>query len=186
MHKIVALALGAVVAMEPIDQRLTVDVPKEIRNFYYNFTRPGSCVQASIGIAAVDQNVPAASTLLWDTEYGHKEWHGSGPARVAAYARERNIRIYNITGSRTYDWMKWAIATGRGCAIGAGTQHFQTLMGYNPKTETWYVCNNNSPSRIDEYSNAAFHRLHEASGRWIVILDYPPHPARPEYATWWE
>jgi hypothetical protein len=26
---------------------------------------------------------------------------------------------------------------------------------------------------------------HLASGQWVVILDYPPHPERPQYYQWW-
>ena len=73
----------------------------------------------------------------------------------------------------------------RRAAIGAGRAHFQTLVGYDPESETWYVCNNNSPGQIDAYSESAFRRLHLSSGQWVVVLDYPPHPARPEYRKWW-
>lgn len=165
------------------DPRLAADLPKEIRTWFRN--PDGSCVQCSIGMCGVDQNVPAAATLLWDTEYGPRERGGSGPSRVSAYCNRRDIRAFNITGTSTWDWMKWAAQTGRGAAIGAGSAHFQTLMGYDPSSSTWYVCNNNSPSRIDEYDEAAFRRLHLASGQWVVILDYPPHPERPRYACWW-
>jgi hypothetical protein len=79
--------------------------------------------------------------------------------------------------------MKWACATGRGAAIGAGRAHFQTLVAY--ANGRWYVCNNNSPQRIDEYTDAEFRKLHLASGPWVVILDAPPHPVRPKYVAWW-
>jgi hypothetical protein len=136
-------------------------------------------------MCGADQNVPAAATLLWDTPYGKAERGGSYPSRVAEYAQRRGIRIYNVTGSGTFAWMRWAAATGRGAAVGCELAHFQTLMGYDPQTRTWYVCDNNSPERIDAYSDAEFRRLHLASGQWIVILDYPPHPARPQYVRWW-
>lgn len=165
------------------DERLAVDLPAELRQWFRN--PDGSCVQCSIGMCGVDQNVPAAATLLWDTDYGSRERGGSGPSRVAQYCRERGIRAYNITGSSTWDWMRWAAETGRGAAIGAGSAHFQTLMGYDPGSGTWYVCNNNSPSRIDRYDESSFRRLHLASGQWVVILDYPPHPTRPRYVQWW-
>ncbi len=71
---------------------LAVDVPDEIRQWYRN--PDGSCVQCSIGMCGVDQNVPAAATLLWDTVYGDRERGGSGPSRVARYCTERGIRIY--------------------------------------------------------------------------------------------
>jgi hypothetical protein len=81
--------------------------------------------------------------------------------------------------------MHWAVGTGRGAAIGFGTAHFQTLMGHDPVSGTWYVCDNNSPHRIDTYTDAQFRRLHLASGQWVVILDAPPHPLRPQYVPWW-
>lgn len=136
-------------------------------------------------MCGVEMNVPAFSTLLWDSVYGHKERGGSWPGRVAEYAKARGVRIYNVTGSNTWDWMRWACATGRPCAIGAGGLHFQTLSGYDPKTKTWEVCNNNSPQKIDQYSDEAFRRLHLASGQWCVILDYPATSAIPEYRKWW-
>ena len=174
----------SIAAIECPDPRLAVDLPSHVRRWFRN--PDGSCVQCSIGMCGVDQNVPAAATLLWDTQYGPRERGGSGPSRVARYCRQRKIRVYNITGKSTWDWMKWACRTGRGAAIGAGSYHFQTLMGYDPRTGTWYVCNNNSPGQIDEYSESGFRRLHLASGQWVVILDYPPHPARPRYVVWWK
>lgn len=169
-------------SVPPINN-LAVDLPVEIRVWYAN--PDGSCVQCSIGMCGADQNVPAAATLLWDTEYGPAERGGSGPSRVAAYCERRGIRAYNVTGQSTWDWMQWAALTGRGAAIGAGRNHFQSLMGYDSTSRTWYVCNNNSPRQIDSYSDAAFRRLHLASGQWVVILDYSPHPARPAYVRWW-
>lgn len=170
-------------SVECPDRRLAVDLPQDIRTWFRN--PDGSCVQCSIGMCGVDQNVPEAATLLWDTEYGKRERGGSGPSRVSEYCHRRGIRAFNVTGQSTWDWMKWAAMTGRGAAIGAGSAHFQTLMGYDPQTGTWYVCDNNSPGRIDAYDEASFRRLHLASGQWVVILDYPPHPERPRYFQWW-
>jgi hypothetical protein len=166
-----------------LDSTTALDLPPEIRAWYRN--PDGSCVQCSIGMCGVDQNVPAAATLLWDSVYGPKVRGGSHPGRVARYAEARKIRCYNVTGKSTFEWMRWAALTGRPAAIGAGSAHFQTLVGYEPGTGTWYVCNNNSTGRIDRYDEAAFRRLHLASGQWCVILDYPPHPARPHYLPWW-
>jgi len=160
------------------------DFPPDVRAWFRN--PDGSCVQCSIGMCGVWQNVPAATTLLWDTDYGPRVRGGSYPSRVEAYADRRKIAIYNITGSQTWDWMKWAAKTGRMSAIGAGTAHFQTLCYYDAKTGKWYVCNNNSPTRIDEYSEAGFKRLHLSSGEWCVILKAPPPPALPRYVEWWK
>lgn len=162
---------------------LAVDLPSDIRTWYRN--PDGSCVQCSIGMCGVDQNVPAAATLLWDSAYGQAERGGAWPGRVTQYSRKRGIRIYNVTGQSTWEWMEWAAATGRGAAIGAGRAHFQTLMGHDPVTGTWWVCDNNRPAQIAAYDEQAFRRLHLASGQWVVILDYPPHPARPQYVRWW-
>jgi hypothetical protein len=167
-----------------------MEEPAELRAFYRN--PDGSCVQCSIGMCGLNlvgssyhsSGAWSAATLLWDTEYGGKVRGGSNPSRVEAYSARRGIPIYNVTGEGTFDWMKWAAKTGRFAAIGAGGMHFQTLYGYNPKTDTWYVCNNNSTSKVDEYSWEEFKRLHLASGRWIVVLDLPPAPAVPQYIPW--
>jgi hypothetical protein len=136
-------------------------------------------------MCGVWQNVPQAYTLLWKTDYGSAVRGGSGPSRVEDYAERRGMKIYNVTGSQTWDWMRWAAKTGRFAAIGAGGRHFQTLYGWDPQRNVWYVCNNNSPSRVDEYTWDQFRRLHLASAEWVVILDYPPSPAVPRYFRWW-
>ncbi len=177
------LLVGTVAAIEPTDPRLAIEREAESRQWVHSLD--GGCGQSSNGMCGVDKNVTAAATLLWDTDYGRRVRGGSGPSRVAGYCQKRNLRIYNITGRNTWEWMRWASATGRGAAIGAGRAHFQTLFGHDPRTGTWWVCNNNSPRRIDEYDDAGFRRLHLASGQWVVILDYPPHPARPKYVRWW-
>jgi hypothetical protein len=104
---------------------------------------------------------------------------------VADYCKRRGIRAFNITGSNTWEWMEWAAKTGRFAAIGAGTRHFQTEYGRDRNAGLWYVCDNNSPHRIDEYSNERFRRLHLASGQWVVILDGPAPPPPPRYVQWW-
>lgn len=164
-------------------RELSLHVPQEVLQKFRN--PDGSCVQCSNGMIGTDQNVPAFAWLLWDSEYGRAVRGGSSPSRVAAYARDRNVKIWNITGRDTFEWMAWACASGRGAAIGAGRSHFQTLVGHNPETGDWYVVNNNGDQRIQKYSDDAFRRLHLASGPWCVILDYPPAPAPPELREWW-
>lgn len=159
-------------------------LPSGVRAWYRN--PDGSCVQCSIGMCGIWQNVPEAYTLLWDTPYGSAVRGGSSPSRVEAYADRRQIPIYNVTGRPTWDWMRWAAITGRFAAIGAGRAHFQTLYGFDPQTDTWYVCNNNSTRKIDAYSKSSFERLHLASGEWCVILDRPPVPPPPVYRLWWK
>lgn len=160
-----------------------MELPPEIRAWFRN--PDGSCVQCSIGMTGVWNNVPAASTLLWDTEYGPRVRGGSTPSRVAAYCDSRKIAAWNVTGSETFEWMAWAAKTGRFAAIGAGTRHFQTEYGRDFTRDLWYVCNNNSPHKIDEYTAETFRRLHLASGRWVVILKGPAPPPVPEYVLWW-
>ena len=46
----------------------SMQLPPETRVWFRN--PDGSCVQCSIGMCGVWQNVPAAYSLLWDTEYG--------------------------------------------------------------------------------------------------------------------
>jgi len=161
-----------------------MDLPAPIRQEYFN--DDGSCVQCSVGMCGRTQGVPAAASLLEDSRFGPAERGGSGPNRVARYCAERNIRVYNITGQPTFDWMKWAMRTGRPAAIGAARGHFQTLVDYNPDTGIWSVCDNQTPSEIDTYTEREFRSLHLASGRWCVILDYPPHPPEPQYIEWWK
>jgi hypothetical protein len=162
----------------------TMELPPEVRKWYSN--PDGSCVQCSIGMVGIHMNVPAASTILWDSIYGPKERGGGWPDRTARYSAKRDMKIFNVTGNpTTYAWMKWAAKTNRFAAIGAGRAHFQTLYGWDDATDTWLVCNNNSPTKIDTYTAEGFKRLHQASGNWVVILDYPPPPPPPKYIQWW-
>lgn len=150
------------------------------------FVNPdGSCVQCSIGMAGIHCNDPNAASLLWDTVYGPREHGGSGPSRVSNYCNRRGIKAWNVTGANTIDWCRWAAKTGRFAAIGAASNHFQTLYGHDPSTDTFYVCNNNSTYKIDSYSLEAFKRLHYASGQWIVVLKKSSSEP-PVLTPWWE
>ncbi len=181
------LVLFAICGTSRADQwNPACNLPVEVRSLYRNIGyQGGSCVQMSIGMVGADQNVEAAAMLPFDSEYGPAVLGGSGPQRVIAYMAARNIKGWNITGSQTFEWMRWCVRNGRGCAMGAGSSHFQTLWGGQPDYEKWFVCNNNSPQKIDEYSAAEFRRLHLASGPWIVVLDAPPAPKNPRYIKWW-
>ena len=179
-----ALVTAAIAADEPPATAHRMELPPDVRVWYRN--PDGSCVQCSNGMVGVHNNQIKMSTLLWDSEFGPKVRGGSSPSRVEKYCNQRSIQVYNVTGSSTWDWMKWAAKTGRFAAIGAGYRHFQTLYGWDEKTNTWFVCNNNSPSRVDTYTWEAFRRLHLSSGQWVVIPDYPPTPMAPRYVAWWE
>lgn len=176
---IVSLTAILLMGVQPINK---MQLSEDQRGWFRN--PDGSCVQCSIGMCGVHTNTPEATTLLWDTDYGQKVRGGSGPSRVASYMNTRKIRGWNITGKQTYDWMRWSCKTGRFAAIGAGGSHFQTLYGFDPNNNKYYVCNNNSPQRIDEYNEQSFHNLHEASGEWTVILEKSA-PENPEYSRWW-
>jgi hypothetical protein len=172
---------------EPRDPRWSGDIPREMRELFRN--PDGSCVQCSIGMCGIDANVPEAYTLLVDSEFGRKVRGGSWPGRVSEYAKHRGIKCWNITGRETYDAMAWAAQSGRCAAIGFKTSHFCTLMGMEEDRNgrrTWYVCDNNTPQRVDAFTDREFRQLHEASGPWCVILDAPPSPIRPQYFKWWE
>lgn len=180
---VVVALLGLSCTVVRGEQPSVMQLPTEVRAWYRN--PDGSCVQCSLGMVGVWNNVPAAATLLWDTEYGPAVRGGSWPGRVADYCDRRGIQAFNVTGESTWEWMEWAARTGRFAAIGAGTAHFQTEYGRDRDAGRWYVCNNNSTQRVDEYSNEAFRRLHLASGQWVVILDGPAPPAPPRYVQWW-
>lgn len=180
------LAVSSIANAQGTASNNQMQLSPETREYFRNRTNPGSCVQCSIGIAGIHCNDLNAASLLWDSIYGSKVWHGSWPGRVAGYCNERGIRAYNVTGSSTIDWCKWAAKTGRFAAIGAGEAHFQTLYGYvEGDAKPWKVCNNNSPQRIDEYTDSEFKRLHYASGPWVVVLK-KSSSENPELVEWWK
>jgi hypothetical protein len=165
--------------------RQLMHLSPSVRKLYRN--PDGSCVQCSIGMCGANNGDMNAATLLWDSDYGPAERGGSIPSRVERYCDSRGIRAWSVTGQSVDDtlpWIEWAAKTGRFAAIGAGTQHFQTLYGYDAEKREWYVCNNNSTDRVDRYSHEQFKRLHAESGAWCVILDrptsLPPIPVK-----WW-
>ena len=173
-------------------QDQVTDFPPDVAAWFLN--RDGSCVQCSISMCGVWQNVPAASTLLWDTEYGPRVRGGSYPSRVESYCDARKIPVYNVTGEATIDWIKWASKTGRMSAIGCYSNHFQTCLYYNPDPndlKPWKVKNNWGVSGGDNirsynaFTDAQFRKNHLASGRWVVILKAPPPPPLPRYVAWW-
>ncbi len=146
-------------------------------------------------MCGLHQNVHAATYALYTTnEYG-KAWRGGCyPSRMEAFADARGIPIYNVTGDSTYEWMKWASRTGRMCAIGCFSAHFQTLLWWNPDPadpKPWKIKNNwgvEGKYNVRNWyalSDAEFRRQHEASGKWVVILKGPPPPLKPQYVAWW-
>jgi hypothetical protein len=151
--------------------------PANIRDWYRNDERPGSCVQMSIAIAGVKCNNLKAATLPFDTIYGPAIRGGSTPSRVAAYCEERGIKVYNVTGEATWSFLEWAADTGRCAAMGADKSHFQTLMARDKERGLWYVCDNRWPENILEYNDAEFRQLHQSMGyQWCVVIDCPTPP----------
>lgn len=174
--------------LAPLLAQDQLDLPGDVCTWFVN--QDGSCVQCSISMCGVWQNCPQASTLLFDSPYGTKVRGGSGPSRVEAYSDRRSIPCYNVTGSNTWDWMKWAALTGRMSAIGCFGSHVQTLLWFNPDPadpKPWKVRNNwhGTTDKTAEYTEAQFRKHHLASGQWVVILKTPPPPPPPRYVTWW-
>lgn len=181
----IVLLLAAALPAAGQDQ---LTLPGPVCTWFVN--EDGSCVQCSISMCGVWQNVPQASTLLFRSDYGGRVRGGSGPSRVEAYADARGIPCYNVTGQTTWEWMKWGARTGRLSAIGYFRAHFQTLLWYNPDPadkKPWKVRNNwyGTTTKVHEYSEAEFRREHLASGQWVVILKTAPPPLPPAYVKWW-
>ena len=61
------LLLALVTPLRAQDQ---MNMPPDIAWVFRNFTNPGSCVQCSVGMCGWWQNEPAATYLVYDTEYG--------------------------------------------------------------------------------------------------------------------
>ena len=165
-----------------------LDLPGDVCTWFVN--QDGSCVQCSISMCGVWQNTPQASTLLFNSPYGTKVRGGSGPGRVESYADRRGIPVYNVTGSNTWEWMKWGAETHRMSAIGCFGSHFQTLLWFNhdpADPKPWKVRNNwhGTTDKVNEYTESEFRRHHLNSGQWIVILKTPPPPHKPIYVKWW-
>jgi hypothetical protein len=184
------VAMGALLFLtSPARGQDQVQLPGEVSQWFVN--QDGSCVQCSISNCGVWQNVPQASTLLFDSPYGPKVRGGSGPSRVEAYADRRGIPCYNVTGSKTWEWMQWASKTGRMAAIGCFRAHFQTQLYQNTAdasdAKPYKVRNNWHGTTKTHYSwtEAEFRKHHLASGQWVVILKGPSPPPPPVYAAWW-
>lgn len=186
-----ALGAFAVNASEKVDPiqlappgKITMDLPDDVRVWFFN--EDGSCVQCSAGMVGVRNNLPAWTFLLWNSPYGPAERGGSGPDRVARYARQRGMKLFNVTGQATYDYMDWAAKTGRFAAIGAFSGHFQTHYGRDFEHGRYFVCNNWPGQVVTSYSLAEFKRVHEASGLWCFVPDEPACPPPPRIVEWWK
>lgn len=172
--------LGAALAGE-----LWEDLPEEQR---VRFRNPdGSCVQCSIGMLGVHADVAAAEFLLWQSKYGPAVRGGSYPERVRHYCEARNIPAWIVTGHENAKaWTDWALDNGRWAAIHWGPKHMINAVGRRQDADgqwQYAVCDNNSPTRIDWYSESQFVRN---LGQWAVVLDTPPPPGTPAIVAWWQ
>lgn len=159
-------------------------IPTDQRTRFRN--PDGSCVQCSIGMAAVHHACKPAEMLLWNSQYGRAVRGGSSPSRVAQYCRERNIPVINTT-QNTLAVVDAALRSGRMAAIKVGSgrsAHMITVLGITGDGK-YAVCDNNSPSRINYYTRAELARRHTS---WAVVLLGPiPAPWRaPPLVRWWE
>jgi len=162
-------------------------VPLKLRQTMRNTTSPGSCVQFSLQGCGHAVSHRGAQTLPWRSEFGPPIHGGSGPSRVRRYAVQRDIPIWNVTGSATYDWCLWAVRNHRVAGLGFGSNHFQLLVGADRRG--WTVLDNNppGPKTTQYYNDRQFRKMHAASGHWVVIIARPPPPQSPNYSNqWWK
>lgn len=156
-------------------------IPAEQRRRFGN--PDGSCVQCSIGMAAVHHACKPAEMLLWNSQYGGPVRGGSTSSRVAQYCRARGIPVLNTT-QNTLAIVDAALRSGRMAAIKWGSDHMITALGITADGR-YAVCDNNSPSTISYYTRAEFARRHRS---WVVVLLGPaPSPWKaPPLVRWWE
>jgi hypothetical protein len=174
-----AIAVACCVGGSAVAQDNAYLAPTSSLARYKNIPHPqngqGSCVQASLSMVGLHQNVPAAECLLRsDPEYGPPELGGSYPSRVAAYAARRGMAIYNVEGSDTLQWIDWALRNGRYAAITYGRAHMIIATGMTPDGSRYQIVDNNYPTEPRWVSRDVFVREHRGyAGGWTVILDTP-------------
>lgn len=167
---------GAEPRTAPPVQAMHIQAP--VRSWYRN-QADGCCVQMAIGMCGCNCNDINAACLPFDSTFGHAERGGSLPSRVSHYCDARGIKAFNVTGASIDDtkpWIDWAGRTGRFAAMGFTEAHFQTLYGIDPDRHVYYVCDNNSPTRIDQYPENVFREKHRQCMPWCVILATPTSP----------
>jgi hypothetical protein len=155
-----------------------LQVPKPIRIKYPN--PDGSCVLLSLGVSGIHSNDPKCTYLPFKSEYGPAERLGANPERIARIFAQRGIKGWNVTGKPSIEMARFAVKTGRGCALGFDYEHFQAVWGYDYQRKIWLIWDNRYPEFIWEYTEAQFEQMHNRSGRWSVVLEKPgdriPHP----------
>lgn len=148
-----------------------LQVPLAIRKRYPN--PDGSCVLLSCGCGGVHANDPKSRSLPFNTDLGAAVRGGANPERIAQVFAQRGIRAYNVTGRPSIPMARWAVKTGRACAIGFDYEHFQLVWGYDDSRKVWYVWDNRYPEQLREYTESEFEAMHDRSGRWVVVIDQP-------------
>lgn len=173
---------AAVLAMyPPVDQRQRFKNRPDAQG-------QGSCVQASISLCGLQQNIEAAEMLLVDSKYGPPVLGGSWPERVKEYCQQRNIPIVSVEGAQTLEFIEAACRNGRFAAITYGQAHMICCVGVSEDGQTFWIWDNNDPERepqpVDRRTFEYQHRVY--GGGWCVILLTPAPVAwrAPEKAEW--
>jgi len=128
-----------------------------------------------------------AEMLLWNSSYGSSVRGGSTSERVKAFAAQRGLDVWVIKGSETLPWIEWALSTSRYVALSFDNYHFQTAIGMETDKKTFYVVDNNSPTKIQKVPREQFIARHRDGGStWCVIIKGPSPPpwVAPESKNW--
>jgi len=167
------IGVGTTLKADPIPSAKVhcLQVPLATRRHYPN--PDGSCVFLSMGVSGIQSNDPKCQYLPFDSAYGTAERGGANPERVAHVCAKRAIHAYNVTGKYSIPMARYAVATGRGCAIGFDHEHFQAVWGYDYARQVWLIWDNRYPDYITEYSESEFEAMHDRSGRWVVVNERP-------------
>lgn len=179
------LCCSSVLAQHPHVPSVAAQLPNTIRTRYYN--TDGSCVQCSNGFAGHTLNIAPFSELLWTTPYGPAERGGAGPSRVARYARERGVRVVNVTGSSTTAWIEQELLNGRPLSITWDYNHVVSVLDMTADRQWFLVWNNQWRSGKPKwYGRSEFYRRHSVDSRWAVAFpSYPAPTPRGVYTNWW-
>ncbi len=177
MKRITTLALAIVLLAAPVVGNHDFSMPVEQRVRFRNKRGPqgqGSCVYASCAKVGAHHGIPSAEFLLENhPDFGPPVLDGSWPERLARdfAARKHPIDHWNVTGSRTIEWIDWALDQGKWVAITYGVAHMITATGRCARTQRYWIVDNNFPQEERLVSREVFLREHRRhGGGWAVIL----------------
>lgn len=148
-----------------------VQIPRELRDRLKNWD--GSCVLLSCSFGGMHSNDPKCVYLPFQSQYGPPERGGADPQRMARIFSQRGIHGWNVIGKQSIDMARYAVRTGRGCALGFDYEHFQAVWGYDYERKIWFIWDNRYPEFVTEYTEAEFEQMHNRSGRWTIVLERP-------------